>query len=90
MNLNLHGAFYTPREAARPMRRRAGAGDPGGSMTVAGSLAIFHGIQEMEHYAGARRNIRHRGPGRHLALRASKFQTGDILVIDGGRRVKSL
>jgi len=30
------------------------------------------------------------GPAAYLASDASKFQTGDILVIDGGRRVKSL
>ncbi len=30
------------------------------------------------------------GPAAYLASDASRFQTGDILVIDGGRRVKSL
>ena len=30
------------------------------------------------------------GPAAYLASDASKFHTGDILVIDGGRRVKSL
>lgn len=54
MNTNLHGAFYTLREAARHMRDRARAGDPGGSIVVCGSLSIFHGLQGMEHYAGAK------------------------------------
>ncbi|CAN7256203.1 SDR family oxidoreductase [Phenylobacterium sp. LjRoot219] len=147
LNVNLHGAFYTLREATRHMRARAQAGDPGGSLVVCGSLSIFHGIQGMEHYAGAkgalaamvkglavemgqykvRANmlapgfimsemtegstqvagmIEHfskitplgrpgypddiEGPAAYLASDASKFHTGDILVIDGGRTVKSL
>ena len=52
--VNLHGAFYTLRTASRHMRERALAGDPGGSLVVCGSLSIFHGIQGMEHYAGAK------------------------------------
>jgi NAD(P)-dependent dehydrogenase (short-subunit alcohol dehydrogenase family) len=147
LNVNLHGSFYTLREAARHMRERAQAGDPGGSLVVCGSLSIFHGIQGMEHYAGAkgalaamvkglavemgqygvRANmiapgfiltgmtdgdprtegvIKHfsaitplgrpgypediEGPAAYLASDASRFHTGDILVVDGGRTVKSL
>lgn len=147
LNVNLHGAFYTLREATRHMRARAQEGDPGGSIVVCGSLSIFHGLQGMEHYAGAkgalaamvkglavemgqykvRANmlapgfimsemtegstqvagmIEHfskitplgrpgypddiEGPAAYLASDASKFHTGDILVIDGGRTVKSL
>lgn len=147
LNTNLHGAFYTLREATRHMRDRAQAGDPGGSIVVCGSLSIFHGLQGMEHYAGAkgalaamvkglavemgqygvRANmiapgfimtemtegspktegiIKHfsaitplgrpgnpediEGPAAYLASDASRFQTGDILVVDGGRTVKSL
>lgn len=54
LNVNLHGAFYTLREATRHMRDRALAGDPGGSIAICGSLSIFHGLQGMEHYAGAK------------------------------------
>ena len=147
LNINQHGAFYTLREATRHMRERANAGDPGGSLVVCGSLSIFHGLQGMEHYAGAkgalaamvkglavemgqykvRANmlapgfimsemtegstqvagmVEHfskitplgrpgyphdiEGPAAYLASDASKFHTGDILVIDGGRTVKSL
>lgn len=145
--VNLHGAFYTLRESARHMRERAIAGDAGGSIVVCGSLSIFHGLQGMEHYAGAkgalaamvkglavemgqykvRANmiapgfimtemtegspqaegiIKHfssitplgrpgypediEGPAAYLASDASRFHTGDILVVDGGRMVKSL
>jgi NAD(P)-dependent dehydrogenase (short-subunit alcohol dehydrogenase family) len=147
LNTNLHGAFYTLREATRHMRDRAQAGDPGGSIVVCGSLSIFHGLQGMEHYAGAkgalaamvkglavemgqyrvRANmiapgfimtemtggnpkaeeiVKHfsaitplgrpgspddiEGPAAYLASDASRFHTGDILVVDGGRTVKSL
>jgi NAD(P)-dependent dehydrogenase (short-subunit alcohol dehydrogenase family) len=54
LNVNLHGAFYTLREAARHMRDRAAAGDRGGSIVACGSLSIFHGLQGMEHYAAAK------------------------------------
>jgi NAD(P)-dependent dehydrogenase (short-subunit alcohol dehydrogenase family) len=147
LDVNLHGAFYTLRETARHMRERALAGDPGGSIVVTGSLSIFHGLQGMEHYAGAKGALAAmvkglavelgqygiranmlapgfimtgmtasspeakpvidrmasitplgrpgylsdiEGPAAYLASDASAFQTGDIMVIDGGRRVKSL
>jgi NAD(P)-dependent dehydrogenase (short-subunit alcohol dehydrogenase family) len=54
MATNLHGAFYTLREVARHMRARAQAGDPGGSIVVCGSLAIFAGRQGLQHYAAAK------------------------------------
>jgi NAD(P)-dependent dehydrogenase (short-subunit alcohol dehydrogenase family) len=54
LNVNLHGAFYTLREAAHHMRDRATAGDRGGSIVACGSLSIFHGLQGMEHYAAAK------------------------------------
>jgi NAD(P)-dependent dehydrogenase (short-subunit alcohol dehydrogenase family) len=54
LQVNLLGAFYTLREAARHMRERANAGDPGGSIVACGSLSMFHGIQGMEHYAASK------------------------------------
>ena len=54
INTNQHGVFYTLREAARHMRERAQAGDPGGSIAVCGSLSIFHGVQGMPHYGAAK------------------------------------
>lgn len=145
MNVNLHGAFYTLREASRHMRDRAENGDTGGSIVVCGSLSIFYGLPGMEHYAAAKgalaamvkgmavelgqygvrvnmiapgfimtemtgksdqsqKIIEHfssitplgrpgypediEGPAAYLASDASRFHTGDILVIDGGRIVK--
>ena len=146
LNVNLHGAFYTLREAAKHMRARAIAGDPGGSIVACGSLSIFHGLQGMEHYAaakggllvmikglavelgeyGVRANmlapgfilsemidqahvpaITQRfaaitplkrpgyiadieGPAAYLASDASRFHSGDVLVVDGARLVKAL
>lgn len=147
MKVNLDGAFFTLREATRHMRDRAQAGDPGGSLVVCGSLSIFHGLQGMEHYAGAKGALAAmvkglavemgqygvranmlapgfimtemtsvspqkdaivqrfaaitplgrpgypediEGPAAYLASDASRFHTGDILVVDGGRTVKSL
>ncbi|MET0283499.1 MAG: SDR family oxidoreductase [Polyangiales bacterium] len=146
LGVNLHGAFYTLREAARHMRERAQAGDPGGSIVACGSLSIFHGLQGMEHYAAAkgalaamikglavelgrygvranmlapgfimsgmvddvaRERLRERfaaitplgrpgeladieGPAVYLASDASRFHTGDLLIVDGGRSVKAL
>lgn len=150
INVNQHGAFYVMREASRHMRDRAQNGDPGGSIVVCGSLSIFHGLQGMEHYAGAKgalaammkgmavelgqygvrvnmlapgtiltgfmnapeaqeqlQQLRARyaaitplgrigeigdieGPAVYLASDASRFHTGDILIVDGGRSVKSM
>jgi len=54
LEVNLHGAFYTLRQACQHMRARAQAGDPGGSLVACGSLSIFHGLPGMEHYAAAK------------------------------------
>lgn len=52
--VNQHGAVYTLREAARHMVARAAAGDPGGSLIICGSLAIFGGVPTMSHYGAAK------------------------------------
>jgi len=54
LNTNLHGAFYTCREAAKHMKARAAAGDPGGSIIINGSLAVFVGVPGLAHYATAK------------------------------------
>ena len=52
--MNLHGVFYTVREAARHMKERAEAGDRGGSIILNGSLAVFSGVAGLAHYAAAK------------------------------------
>jgi NAD(P)-dependent dehydrogenase (short-subunit alcohol dehydrogenase family) len=54
LNVNLHGAVFTLREAAKHMVARAAAGDPGGSMILCGSGSIFQGVPTLAHYAIAK------------------------------------
>jgi len=54
LDVNLHGVFYTAREAAKHMKARAEAGDPGGSIILNGSLAVFAGVPGLSHYAAAK------------------------------------
>jgi NAD(P)-dependent dehydrogenase (short-subunit alcohol dehydrogenase family) len=49
-----HGSYYTLREGVRHMVARAEAGDPGGSIIVCGSLALYRGVPGGEHYAAAK------------------------------------
>jgi NAD(P)-dependent dehydrogenase (short-subunit alcohol dehydrogenase family) len=50
----LHGAFFTLREAARHMKARAEAGEPGGSLVACGSLSLFQGLPGKAEYAGSK------------------------------------
>jgi NAD(P)-dependent dehydrogenase (short-subunit alcohol dehydrogenase family) len=52
--VNLHGAFFTLREAAKLMVKRAEAGEPGGSLVFCGSLSMFHGIAGINNYAASK------------------------------------
>lgn len=54
LDVNLHGAVFTLREAARHMVARAKAGDAGGSLIICGSGSIFQGVPTMAHYAIAK------------------------------------
>jgi NAD(P)-dependent dehydrogenase (short-subunit alcohol dehydrogenase family) len=54
LNISLHGAFYTLREGARLMVKRAEAGEPGGSLVYCGSLSMFHGLAGKGNYAAAK------------------------------------
>jgi NAD(P)-dependent dehydrogenase (short-subunit alcohol dehydrogenase family) len=78
LNVNLHGAFYTLREASRHMRARAQAGDAGGSIVVCGSLSIFQGRQGMEHYAGAKGALSAMVKGMAVELGQYKIRTNMI------------
>jgi NAD(P)-dependent dehydrogenase (short-subunit alcohol dehydrogenase family) len=53
-NTALHGAFFTLREAARHMKARAQAGEPGGSLVACGSLSLFQGLPGKMEYAGSK------------------------------------
>jgi NAD(P)-dependent dehydrogenase (short-subunit alcohol dehydrogenase family) len=54
LGVALHGAFYTLREGARLMVKRAEAGEPGGSLIFCGSLSMFKGLAGKPHYAGSK------------------------------------
>jgi NAD(P)-dependent dehydrogenase (short-subunit alcohol dehydrogenase family) len=68
--VSLHGAFYTLREGARHMVRRARDGDPGGSLIATGSLSQFIGTPGLEHYAAAKSGVG--GIIRSMALELGK------------------
>ena len=54
LNVGLHGAFFTLREGARLMVKRAEAGEPGGSLVYCGSLMMFQGVPGKANYAAAK------------------------------------
>jgi NAD(P)-dependent dehydrogenase (short-subunit alcohol dehydrogenase family) len=54
LGVNMHGAFYTLREAAKHMVARAKVGDRGGSLILCGSGSIFQGVPTMAHYGAAK------------------------------------
>jgi NAD(P)-dependent dehydrogenase (short-subunit alcohol dehydrogenase family) len=54
IDTSLHGAFYTLREGARHMVKRAEAGEPGGSLVFCGSLSMFKGLAGKPQYAGSK------------------------------------
>jgi NAD(P)-dependent dehydrogenase (short-subunit alcohol dehydrogenase family) len=56
-NTALHGAFFTLREAARHMKARAEAGEPGGSLVACGSLSMFQGLAGKAEYAASKSAI---------------------------------
>lgn len=53
----LHGAFFTLREAARLMKARAEAGEPGGSLVACGSLSLFQGLPGKMEYAASKAGV---------------------------------
>lgn len=52
--INQHGAMYVAREAARHMKARFDAGDPGGSILFCASLSALTGSAGMQHYNAAK------------------------------------
>lgn len=57
LDVALHGAFFTLREAARHMVARAESGEPGGSLVACGSLSLFQGLPGKQNYAGSKAAI---------------------------------
>ena len=54
MSVNMDGAFWTLRAAARHMVERAEAGDPGGRLVGTASLAALSGPARNQHYAATK------------------------------------
>jgi len=54
LSVNLDGAFFTLRAAARHMVERADAGDPGGRLVAVSSTAAVHGAARHEAYAASK------------------------------------
>jgi NAD(P)-dependent dehydrogenase (short-subunit alcohol dehydrogenase family) len=54
LGINQHGAMYVAREAARHMKKRFDAGDPGGSILFCASLSALTGTAGMQHYNAAK------------------------------------
>lgn len=57
LDVALHGAFFTLREGARMMVKRAEAGEPGGSLVACGSLSLFQGLPGKQNYAASKAGI---------------------------------
>lgn len=57
LGVNLDGVFFTLREAAKHMKERAEAGDPGGSLIGVASLAAIEGAARNEHYAATKGGV---------------------------------
>lgn len=54
LDVSMHGTYYTLREGARHMVKRAEAGEPGGSLIFCGSLSIFRGLPGKIPYAASK------------------------------------
>jgi len=55
--VNLDAVFWTFREAAKHMIRRAEAGDPGGSLVVTSSTSAIHGAPRNQAYASTKAGV---------------------------------
>ena len=66
--INMDGAFFTLREGAKHMVRRAEAGEPGGSLVFCGSLSMFDGVPGVGNYAAAKG-----GMGAYIRTMASEL-----------------
>jgi NAD(P)-dependent dehydrogenase (short-subunit alcohol dehydrogenase family) len=69
--VNLKGVVVTLRAAARHMRARAEAGDPGGSLVAISSLGAVHGMPQATPYAMAKTALA--GLMRSLAVELARY-----------------
>jgi NAD(P)-dependent dehydrogenase (short-subunit alcohol dehydrogenase family) len=53
-DINVHGVFFTLREAARHLKERHANGDAGGSLVAVASTAAIHGAARNEHYGATK------------------------------------
>ncbi len=77
----LHGAFYTLREGARHMVKRAEGGELGGSLVACGSLSLFQGLAGKMEYAASKSAIA--ATIRCLAAELGKFKIRANVVAPG-------
>jgi NAD(P)-dependent dehydrogenase (short-subunit alcohol dehydrogenase family) len=54
LDVSLNGAYYTLKEGARLMVKRAESGEMGGSLVFCGSLSMFKGLAGKPSYAGSK------------------------------------
>ena len=80
-NTALHGAFYTLREAARHMKARAEAGEPGGSLVACGSGSLYQGLSGKQEYAASKCAVA--GVVRCLATEMGQFGVRANVVAPG-------
>ncbi|MEN9538688.1 MAG: hypothetical protein RLZZ126_923 [Pseudomonadota bacterium] len=84
MRVNLDGAFFTLRAAARHMVGRAQSGEAGwagGSLVVTASLAAIHGAARNEHYGASKAAVG--GMVRALAVEFARFGIRANAVLPG-------
>ncbi|MEJ5976329.1 SDR family oxidoreductase [Novosphingobium sp. PS1R-30] len=77
----LHGAFFTLREAARHMKSRAEAGEPGGSLVACGSGSLYQGLAGKMEYAGSKCAVA--GVIRSLAVEMGQYGVRANVVAPG-------
>lgn len=77
----LHGAFFTLREAARHMKARAEAGEPGGSLVACGSGSLYQGLAGKMEYAGSKSAVA--GVIRSLAVEMGQYGVRANVVAPG-------
>ena len=81
MSVNLDGAFFTLRAAARHMAERAGAGSPGGRLVGMASSAAIHGAARAAAYAASKGAML--TMMRALAVEMARYQVTANAILPG-------